>query len=175
MCFAGDQLTVRTCLLLVPPLEQPRSPVVPAGVFTVTLKLPGPGIMEDVMVAVSWEWLVTTVARLAPLNITTEEDTKWLPVAVMTKLGGSCEKTMFVGEIELRTGTARALPQRGFSVLHPGRIKSTTSHELRRTIRQEEGMYCKSETAVGLSHLIPLAVPGKLSNLTVKRPAGCEG
>jgi hypothetical protein len=148
---------------------------VPAGVFTVTLKFPGAEIMEDVMVAVSWEWLVTTVARVAPLNTTTEEETKWLPVAVMTKLGGSCEKTMFVGEIELRTGTARALPQRGFSVLHPGRSKSTTRHELRRTIRQEEGMNCESETTIGLSHLMPLAVPRKLSNLTVERPAGCEG
>ncbi len=131
--------------------------------------------MADVMVAVSWEWLVTTVARVVPLKTTAEEETKWLPVAVTTKLGGSCEKTIFVGEIELRTGTARALPQRGFSVLHAGRIKSTTNHELRRTIRQEEGMNCESETAIGLSHLIPLAAPRKLSNLTVERPASCEG
>ena len=53
--FAGGQLTVRTCPLLVPPLEQPRLPVLPAGVFTETLKLPGARIMEDVIVAVSWE------------------------------------------------------------------------------------------------------------------------
>jgi hypothetical protein len=50
---AGGQLTVRTCPPLVPPLEQPRSPVVPPGVCTTTLKLPGVGIMEDVIVAVS--------------------------------------------------------------------------------------------------------------------------
>ena len=56
----------------------------------------------------------------------------------MTKLGGKCEKTMVVGEIELRIGKGRALPQRGFSVLHPGSSKSTTSHELRRMIRWEE-------------------------------------
>ena len=110
--------------------------------------------MEDVRVAVSWEWLVTTVARVASLKITTEEETKWLPVAVMTKLGGSCEKTMVVGEIELRIGAGRALPQRGFSVLHPGRSKSTTSHELRRTIRQEEGMNCEPQVTIGLTHLI---------------------
>jgi len=48
---------------------------------------------------------------------------------------------MVAGEIELRIGTGRALPQRGFSVLQPGRSKSTTIHELRTTIRQEEGMY----------------------------------
>ena len=138
--FAGGQLTVRTCPRLVPPLEQPRSPVVPPGVCTTTLKLPGAGIMEDVMVAVSSEVLITMVARGAPLKTTTEEETKRLPVAVMTKLDGNSEKTMVVGEIELRIGAGRALRQRGFSALHPGRSKSTTSHELRRMIRQEEGM-----------------------------------
>jgi hypothetical protein len=100
----GDQLTVRTCPLLVPPLEQPRSPVVPAGVFTVTLKFPGAEIIDDITVAVSWEWLVTTVARVAPLKTTTEEETNWLPVAVRTKLEGSLEKAIVVGEIEVRTG-----------------------------------------------------------------------
>ena len=94
--------------------------------------------MEDVMVAVSWVWLVTTVARAAPLKTTTEEETKSLPVAVMTKLGGSSEKTIVVGEIELRIGTGRELPQRGFIELHPGRSKSTTRHELRRMIRGED-------------------------------------
>jgi hypothetical protein len=140
MVFAGRQLTVRTCPLLVPPLEQPRSPVVPAGVWTRAVKLPGAGIMEDVIVTVSWELLMTVVARVAPLKTTTEEATKWLPVAVMMKLGGSCEKTMVAGEIELRIGAGRALPQRGFSELHPGRSNSTTSHELVRTIRRKEGM-----------------------------------
>ena len=128
-------MTVRTCSLLVPPLEQPRSPVVPGGVFTTTLKLPGAGIMEDVMVTLSWELLATVVVRVAPSKTTTEEETKWLPLAMMTKLGGKSEKTMVVGEIELRIGKGRALPQRGFSVLHPGSSKSTTSHELRRRIR----------------------------------------
>jgi len=91
--------------------------------------------MEDVMVTLSWELLATVVVRVAPSKTTTEEETKWLPLAMMTKLGGKCEKTMFVGEIELRIGNGRALPQRGFSVLHPGSSKSTTSHELRRMIR----------------------------------------
>jgi hypothetical protein len=125
------QLTVRIWALLVPPLEQPRSPVLPAGVCTTTLKLPAPGIMEDVMLAVSWELLITLVARVAPLKTITEEETKLLPVAVMTKLGGSCEKTMVAGEIELRLGMGRALPQSGFSALHPSRSKTMTSHELR--------------------------------------------
>ena len=124
--------------------------------------------MEDVIVAVSWEWLVTAVARVAPLKTTTEEETKLLPVAMMTKLGGSCEKTMVFGEIELRIGAGRALPQRRFSVLQPGRSKSTTNHELRRTIRQVEDMNCESETTIGLSHLMPFAAPRKLSNPAVE-------
>jgi hypothetical protein len=113
---------------------------VPEGVCTLTLKLPAAGIMEDVMLAVSTELLTTVEASVAPLKTITEDETKWLPVAVRTKLGGSCEKTIVAGEIEVRLGAGRALPQRGFSALHPGRSRSMTSHALRRTIRQEEGM-----------------------------------
>jgi hypothetical protein len=65
------------------------------------------------------------------LKSSSEEATNWLPVAVRTKLGGSCEKTMVAGEIELRAGTGRELPQRGFSALHPGRGESTTSSKPR--------------------------------------------
>jgi hypothetical protein len=64
------------------------------------------------------------------LKTITEEATKWPPVAVRTKLGGSCAKTMVVGEIELRLGEGRALPHRGFSALQPGRSKSATSQKL---------------------------------------------
>ena len=94
--------------------------------------------MEDVMSTVSWELLITVVARVVPLKITTEEETKWLPLAVMTKLGGNCANTIVAGEIESRIGTGRALPQRGFSVLHP--VRSRSSHELRRATRKEGGM-----------------------------------
>lgn len=87
---ARAQLTVRICALLVPPLEQPRLPELPAGVCTSTLKVPGAGIIEEVMVPVSWELLTTVVARAVPLKTITEEETKWPPVAVITKLGGSC-------------------------------------------------------------------------------------
>jgi len=47
---------------------------------------------------------------------------------------------MVAGEIALRTGTGRALPQRGFSVLHPGRSKNISMHKLRSMIRKECGM-----------------------------------
>jgi hypothetical protein len=123
-----------TRVLVVPPLEQPTSPLLPAGVCTATLKLPGAGIMEELMVTVSWELLFTAVARVTPLKTSTEEETNWLPVAVSAKLGGNCEKITVVGEIELRIGAGRALPQRGFSALHPGKSKSATSIELRRPI-----------------------------------------
>jgi hypothetical protein len=119
----------------VPPLEQPRSTLLPAGVCTATLKLPGAGIIEELMVAVTWDPLVTTVARGAALKTITDEETNWLPLAVSTKLGGNCEKIMVVGEIELRIGAGRALPQRGFSALHPGRTRSTSSSKLREPIR----------------------------------------
>jgi hypothetical protein len=91
--------------------------------------------MEGVMLAVSTELLITVVTRVALLKTITEEETKWLPFAVRSKpLGGSCEKTIVAGEIEARLGAGRALPQRGFSALHPGKSRSMTSHALRRTI-----------------------------------------
>ncbi len=95
--------------------------------------------MEEVMLTVSCVLLTTVVARVAPLKIKTEEETKWLPVAVMTKLDGNCAKTIVAGEIESSTGTGRALPQRGFRALHPSRSKSTTSDELTSTVRDEVG------------------------------------
>jgi len=136
----GGQLTVRIWALLVPPLEQPRSPLLPAGVCTTTLKLPGAGIIEDVMLTVISDLLITAVERVAPLKTTMEEETKRLPVAVRTKLGGSFEKIMVAGEIELRVGLGRALPQSGFSALHPGNSKSATSDETTKAIRQYEGI-----------------------------------
>ena len=113
--------------------------------------------MEDVMLTLSSELLMTVVARAASLKTTPEEETKWLPVAVMTKLGGSCEKTMVAGEIDLRLGMGRALPQRGFSALHPGRSKSTTSQELRKTIRQEGRLYPSSSNSTN-SHRVRILV-----------------
>ena len=89
---------------------------------------------------VSWELLVTAVAMVAPLKTIKEEETNWLPFAVSAKLGGNCEKLVVAGEIESRTGAGRALPQRGFSALHPGSSKTTNRSKLRRPIRQEEGM-----------------------------------
>lgn len=112
----------------------------PAGVFTSTLKLPAAGIMEEVMLAVTCVLPTTVVARVTPLKITTDAETKWLPVAVSTKLDGNCEKTTVAGEIESRTGTGRALPQRGLMALHPSsKNPSTMRNELPSTVRNEVG------------------------------------
>ena len=48
---------MRTSALLLPPLEQPRSALLPADVCTVTLKLPGAATMEGLTVAVTWNLL----------------------------------------------------------------------------------------------------------------------
>jgi hypothetical protein len=104
------------------------------------LKPPGAGIMDDVIVTVSWEPLFTAVGRTTPFRTTTEEETKSLPVAERAKLGGNCEKTIIVGEIELRIGAGRALPQSGFSALHPVRSRSATKSEMSQPLRDEDTM-----------------------------------
>jgi hypothetical protein len=129
---ARAQLTVRMRTLLVPPLEQPRLSVLPAGVRTAMLKLPGAWIMEELIVTVARELLSTDVARIVASKTTSDEATNWVPDAVSTKLGGSCEKTIVAGEIELSDGAGRELPQRGFSALQPGKSESRTTNKLRR-------------------------------------------
>ena len=104
-------MTVRVWALLVPPLEQPKSPLLPAGVCTTTLKLPGAGIIEDVMLTVISDLLITAVERVAPLKTSTEEETNWLPVAVRTKLGGSFEKTARCIQATARPLLASNLPK----------------------------------------------------------------
>jgi hypothetical protein len=110
--------------MVVPPLVQPTSLVLPAGVCTVTLKFPGPEIMDEVTVPVSLVLLVTVVATATPLKTITEEETNWLPVAVTMKLADNCEKASVVGEIEVSIGAGRALPHSGFRALHPDRSAS---------------------------------------------------
>lgn len=92
--------------------------------------------MEELILTVVWELMSTEVARVAPLKTTRDEATNLVPVAVGTKLGGSCEKTMVAGEIELSDGAGRELPQRGFSALHPGNVESTNTKKLRPALWQ---------------------------------------
>jgi len=53
---------------------------------------------------------------------------------------GRVAKAIVAGEIDARLGDGRALPQSGFSALHPGRSKSMISHEPTRTNRQGDCM-----------------------------------
>ena len=128
----------------MPPLEHPTSPVLPAGVFTAMVKLPGPEIMEDVIVTVNSVLFTTTVGIVVPLKTTTEAATKWLPVALSRKVGGIFENTTELGEIEERIGAGRALPHSGFNELHPGRsrkpISKVISRQPARPIRPKEGI-----------------------------------
>jgi len=91
-------------------------------------------------VTVSTEWLFTEVARVSPLNSTTEEDTKLPPFAVSVKLDGNCENVRVGGEIELRTGTGRALPHSGFTALQAGRNQSASTSALRRAVNGKGGI-----------------------------------
>jgi len=133
-------LTVKTRTLLVPPLEQPTLLVLPAGVCTAMLKDPGAETIEAAIVTVSWVLLVTVEVRAVPLNTASDEETNWLPVAVTTKPGATCEKAMVLGEIELRNGAGRALPHRGFSALQPDRNKRIPSSGARRQIPADKVM-----------------------------------
>jgi len=71
---------------------------------------------------------------VVPLNITTDEETNWLPVRIKENVAGSCENAIVVGDTELSVGTGRALPQSGFRALHPGRSTSRASKCPRRMV-----------------------------------------
>ena len=60
---------VRTNVLLLPPLSQPRLPVLPPSVCTETLYAPGPEIMLEVRVTVSLVTLLTVVGAAGVLGI----------------------------------------------------------------------------------------------------------
>jgi len=76
---------VKTSAWLVPPLEQPKSAELPAGVWTVTLAVPGAEIKEFVIVTCNVVPLVTTVLSVVPLMTPTEDATNLLPFTVRTK------------------------------------------------------------------------------------------
>jgi len=148
-------LTVRTRALLVPPLEQPRLPVLPADVCTVTLKLPGAGIMDEPMVAVSCELLFTAVARVAPSRTITEAETNWPPVAVSTKLGGNSGSLQlrvlrlgFLQDGDIRVGAfpesrKRLLRQaHAFEQVDVARVGTERIHFLEHTRGQAAGSQC---------------------------------
>jgi len=78
------------------------------------------------------------VASVVPLNTITDEETKWLPVRFREKLDGNCENAMVFGDTESRTGAGRALPQRGFRELQPGRSSNKTKSARRVVVDRKQ-------------------------------------
>src|SRR5579859_2502914 len=117
-----NQLTVSTSALLLPPLVQPRSPVFPLGVSTMTFTDPGPEITSLVSFIFSC-WALTTVAlKGVELMRTSEADTNWLPLIVSSVPACTSEKVTVLGESEPISGAGRALPHSGLrALLHPAR------------------------------------------------------
>src|SRR3954454_12685063 len=110
---------VKTCVALSPPLEQPRSPEVPLGVWAETLALPAAVINPLVMVTCILVLLKTWVFIVVPLMITTVEDTKLLPFRVSTNPVWTSASVTVEGEIEVKTGFGREEEQNGFSDPQP--------------------------------------------------------
>ena len=76
-------MIVKTRALLVPPLEQPRSPEFPLGVLTFTLAVPGADITAVVIVTCNSSLLTKVVLSVVPLTTTTDDGTNWVPFTVI--------------------------------------------------------------------------------------------
>src|SRR5690349_2729847 len=85
LAFANDQrpsdsqLTVSVSTLLVPPLLQPTSLVLPLGVTTLTLAFPGAEITLVVSITCNCLPLVADAASTLPLITISDAGTNWLP------------------------------------------------------------------------------------------------
>jgi hypothetical protein len=80
------------------------------------------------------------VASGVPLISTSDAVTKLLPFTVRETLSCTCAKVIVLGESDPISGTGRALPQRGFSVLfQPGR-NNTRETTARQTTDAREDM-----------------------------------
>jgi len=103
--------------LLVPPLEQPKSPEFPLGVLTVTLAVPGAEITAVVIVTCNCVLLATRVLSAVPLMSTTEDETNWPPYTVRTKPACTSASVIEGAERDPMLGAGRALPHKGLSAL----------------------------------------------------------
>ena len=121
--------TVRTRVLLVPPLLHPTSPDPPLGVVALTCTGPGPEITPVVSVTFICWLLGTDAASVFPLTTNSVDETNWLPFTVSTTPCSTCANVTLLGASDPIAGTGRALPHSGFRVLlQPGRtINSSAS------------------------------------------------
>src|SRR4051812_3834712 len=111
----ADYMIVSVRAPLVPPLVQPRLLEFPPGVSTATAAVPASVIKVLVSVTCNCLLLVMVVGKAAPLKITTEAETKLLPLTERTTpLSNSARVTESGDRVEI-LGAGRALEQRGLS------------------------------------------------------------
>src|SRR6202043_3436779 len=110
-------LTVNISTLLFPPLVQPKSPVFPLGVSTITFTCPGPLMTSLVSFTVISRGLTMVAPRAVELISTSDDETKLLPLMVSISPCCNCENVTVLGENEPISGAGRELPHKGFSVL----------------------------------------------------------
>src|SRR5271166_2613163 len=73
---------------------------------------------------------MTVVLSVVPLMTTTEDETNWLPFTVRRKPCCTSANVIVVAERDPITGAGRALPQRRFSALQPGKNNKASSSAL---------------------------------------------
>src|ERR1700730_13396480 len=97
----------------------------------VMLAVPGPEIRSVGRVTCNCRLLCTFVASLVLLMITTEDETKSLPLTVRRKPCCTWATVTVLAESEPMTGAGRELPHNGLSALQPESAskESTRSHE----------------------------------------------
>ena len=115
----GDQSTVNTSELLVPPLVQPKSPEFPLGVFTFIFTDPGAETISVVIFTFNCVGLSTVALKVVELTTTSVAETNLLPFTVTHAPDCKSEKLTVLGESELIWGAGLELPHNGFSVLLP--------------------------------------------------------
>ena len=121
------QFTVKTSALLFPPLVQPKSPVFPLGVDTLTVTGPGPEITPVVSIIFSFSLLTIVAPSVLPLITTWDEDTNWLPLIVSITPLSTSEKATVLGASDAMSGAGLELVQKGFNVLPQAGRNNTAS------------------------------------------------
>jgi hypothetical protein len=140
---------VKTSALLVPPLLQPTSPVIPLGVLTVTLAVPGAEITAVVIVACNCVLLVTRVVRLVPLTTTTEDETNLAPYTWRTKPCCTSASVIVLAERDPMIGAGRALPHNGLTALQPWKTSEASMSTL--TVRKKALILFIGDRTIGRS------------------------
>src|ERR1700722_3412115 len=116
----------------------------------VTLAVPGPEIKSIEIVTCNCWPVWTVVLSVVPLMITTEDETKFLPLTVSTNPCCTWANVIVLADSDPMTGAGRELPHNGLSELQPGRITKAS------TIAQK-GHRTKATRPLGLDSALELA------------------